>query len=201
GLLLDVAVAFLAERGCVVVMGALPRPVINRPENFLVHRRARVWKHWHRFAYPDARRFEPLLPGANHVAIVLLGENQVRLYPGNALARIDQELRQSVSRKPATFVQFVATFLRDGLNTAFHRDAMRLAEQVQGLFIPEIDAGLQSDAERALGNFLQYLRHLLPYPENFIDPVDVVNASRYQPIHLCEDVIYIALAEFVSKEC
>ena len=65
-----------------------------------------------------------ILPSANLVTLVMIGEDQVRLYPGNPLFGEYEQFRNSLGRQLARLIQFVAARLGDGFNPAFHGDAM-----------------------------------------------------------------------------
>ena len=72
---------------------------------------------------------------------------------------------QPVRGETAVLVEFVATFIGDGFDSAFHRDAVCAAQQVEAVFIPKIDAGLQADANATIGNSSSRRWTLRPTPK------------------------------------
>src|SRR5882724_1870682 len=136
----------------------------------------------------------------NFHAIISLGENQIRLHPGNASSGIDQEFCNAVRAQAAIFVEVFAAFVRDGLHAALNGNAVGAAQQIQSFFIPEIDAGLEANLHRTLGNSFQQAMNVLPNTENFIDEIDVLDPTRNQRIHFLEHCINAALAEFIAKK-
>ena len=73
--------------------------------------------------------------------------------------------------------------MRDGLHAAFHGNAVRAAQKIQGFFIPEIDARLEANLYRTLGDTFKQAMHVLADAENFIDEINVFHAARNQRIH------------------
>src|SRR6266446_7799430 len=82
-LFLNVAVTPRVEFGAIVVVCALPCVIVRwRAESLLVERAAGEWEHRNRLADPNVMRFHPLLPLADHFAIIVLIEDEVGLHPG-----------------------------------------------------------------------------------------------------------------------
>src|SRR5690348_7758535 len=109
-----------------------------------------------------------LLPALNLPAIVMVGENQISLYPRNSGSGIDQQVGNSLRIDAAILAQFFPAFFRDGFNPAFHRDAVSASEQVERFFRPQVDSGLESDLQWPFGNPFQQTADVLAHPENLI---------------------------------
>src|ERR1051326_3595054 len=77
---------------------------------------------------------------------------------------------------------------------------MRAAQQVQRVFIPEIDPGLEADLHRAFRNPLQKAPHIFSHAKNFIDEIDVLDTASNQRVHFLEHRVHAALAKLVAKE-
>ena len=117
----------------------------------------------------------------------------------NMMLCVDQQLRYPIRANPAILVQFIASQLCDGLDPAFHRDAVRATQQIQRLFIPQIDARLEADIHIPLGYPFQQFPNVLSHAKDLIDEVDVVHTSINQPIHFLQHLIHITLAKLVSE--
>src|SRR5713226_1818876 len=126
-------------------------------------------------------------------AIISLRENQIRLHPGNASSSIDQEFCDAVRAHAAILVEVFTAFMRNGFHAALNGDAVGTAEKIKSFFIPEINASLEADLDRALGNSFQQAMNILPNTENFIDEIDVLDPARNQRIHFLENCINAAL--------
>src|SRR5579884_1102754 len=117
-----------------------------------------------------------LLPLPDLVFVVLFREDQVRLYPRNTLLRIDQQLRDPLRVDSAILVQFVAAFLCNGLDPALHRNAVCPSQQIEGLFVPQIDSSLEPNIDVPLRDSFQQPPYVLPNPKNLVDEIDVIDA-------------------------
>src|SRR5438045_877041 len=95
--LLNIAVIFFAEHASVIMVSAFPSLVVRWAEHLRVQWRAWIREHRHRFAHPDAIFLQILLPSANLIAIVMVGKNEVRLHPRDALLCIDQQPGEPLS--------------------------------------------------------------------------------------------------------
>ena len=140
-----------------------------------------------------------VLPCPDLAAVVVLGKNQVCLDPGNSLSCIDQQLRESVRRQLAAFVQFVAAFFGDRFDATLHGYAACVAQEVERFLVPQVDARLQADGDRPLRKLLQQPADVLANSKNFVDPVNVLHAARDQRVNFRQHRFDITLAEFVSK--
>src|SRR5216684_7659337 len=132
--------------------------------------------------------------------IISLGENQICLHPGNASPGIDQKFCNAVRADAAFLVQILSALVRDGFHTALNRDAVRAAKKIKSFFIPEIDARLEADFHRTLGNPFEQAKNIFAHAENLIDEIDILDAARNQRIHFLQHRVNAALAEFVTKE-
>src|SRR5262249_75013 len=146
---LDVAIALIPKFFNAITMGTLPGLIVDGTEDLAIERRARVRKHRYRLADPDTFGLQAILPGTNLRAVVVLRQNQVSLYPGNALAGINQKFRQAICCHPTAFIQLVAAFFRDRLNSAFQRNTVSPAQEIQCFFVPEINTRLKANTDRA----------------------------------------------------
>src|SRR5215472_4532953 len=130
----------------------------------------------------------------------MLGQNQIGLNPGNALARINQQLSNTSGIDAAVFVQLFAALMCDRFNAALHRDAPGAAQQLQRFLVPEIDAGLTTDLYRTFCNLLQQAADVCANSENFVDEINVADAAGDQRIHFPEHGIHAALAKFIAEQ-
>ena len=90
-LVLNVAESLIAKRAQIVVMRALPCMVVGRSESLEVIRGPGKGEHGNRFTYPNLMPAQVFLKLADLSAIVMLGEDEVRLYPRYALACMDKK--------------------------------------------------------------------------------------------------------------
>src|SRR5437764_8303908 len=141
-----------------------------------------------------------LLPLPNLPAVIFICKNQVGLDPGNASPGIDKQLRNPVSAHAAVLVEVFPAFFGDGFDPALHGNAMGPAQQVQSLFIPQVNARLETDFYVPFGDAFQQAKHVLSYSEDLINEVDILHAPADQGIHLLQDRLYMALAEFIAKQ-
>ena len=108
----------------------------------LVARRAREREHGYGLADPDVMRLQVLLPAANLVPVVVLGQDEVGLDPGNAAAGVDEQFGQALGAHAAALVQLVAALVGNRFDAALHGNAVGSAEQVQAFLVPKIDPAL-----------------------------------------------------------
>src|SRR6267142_4921709 len=182
-------------------MGAFPGHVIRRSGKCLgVERTSGKREHGHRLTHPHALRLQIFLPAVNLRTVVALCENQVRLHPGDASASIDQQFCNAIRAHAAIFVQVFTAFMRDGLHAALNGDAVGTAEKVQRFFIPEINARLEANLYRTLSNAFEQALHVLADAKNFIDEINILNATRDQGIHFLENGVDASLAKFITEE-
>ena len=76
---------------------------------------------------------------------------------------------------------------------------MRCAKQVERFFVPEIDTRLQPDGDLAMAQLLQELSHGFSYAEDFVDPIDVIDAAGNHRVHFLQDRAQVAFAELISE--
>ena len=181
-------------------MGAFPGAIVRESPHFQIVGSSREREHGDWFAHPHAVSFQVLLPGANVTALIVLGQDQIALNPWNPGASVDKQFAQPVSAQPAILIELVAALVGDGFNAAFHRDAVGAAQQVEAVFVPEIDARLQADRDLTVGKLLQKAVNIASYPENLIYEVDVRDASRNQGIDFLQNGVHIALAILVAEQ-
>src|SRR5579884_3514476 len=86
------------------------------------------------------------------------------------------------------------------LNPALHRNAMRPAEQVERLLVPQVNARLEADLEIAFRDPFQQAQHIFADAEDLVDEVHVIDAARHQLIDLRQESLNIALAKLVPEE-
>src|SRR4051812_8166166 len=134
-----------------MLVGALPGLVVRRAEGLLIERAAREREHGHGLAHPDIVLLEMLLPLPDVSLGVVLREDEIGLYPGNALSRVDEEIADAIGGHAATFVELIATGVGDGLDAALHADAVRAGEKFEAVFVPEVNAGLAADGDGPFG--------------------------------------------------
>src|SRR6266568_1202730 len=113
-----------------------------------LHVEWRTWEgvHRHRFADPHAVGLHAILPAANLLTIIVLGENKICLHPWNPLARINQQFADPFRTHPAVLVQLVASRVCNRFNAALDGYGVGPPQQIKFLFIPKVDAALESDA-------------------------------------------------------
>ena len=102
--------------------------------------------------------------------------------------------------EPTVLVHFIAAGLADGFDSALERHAMRAAQQLDGLLVPEIDAALEADRQRSFGDFFQQRSNLLANAENLVNEVDVIDAARHEGIDFGKYGADVALAEFIAEQ-
>src|SRR3954468_14140433 len=132
--------------------------------------------------------------------IIVRRLDEICLYPGDVLARVDQERLDTIRGEPAVLVHLVAASFADSFNAALERDAMRAAQQLEGLFVPEIDATLKAYGQRAARDFFQEHAHLLAHAEDFVDEVDVIDAAGQELINFGQYLIQVALAKLIAEQ-
>ena len=171
-----------------------------RAEGGDVLRAAGKREHGHGLTDPDALIFEVALPEGNLEGIVFGGLDQVGLNPGDALACINKELADAIGGDAAVLIHGIAAGVGDGLDAALEGDAVGASEQVERLFIPEIDSGLKTERDGAVGELFKQCTDLLADAEDLVDEVDVVDAASDELIDLGKDLSEVALAVFVTEE-
>src|SRR5262249_41655554 len=139
-------------------------------------------------------------PPANVLSLVVFREDEIGLHPGNPCPGINEQLGKPVCAQPAALVQIVPPLLRDGLNAALHRYAMRSSKQVQSALIPQVNARLQPNGDGTLCQALQQAMKAAADTEDFIDKVDIGHTLRDQPIHFFEHRAHIPFAVLVSEK-
>src|SRR5206468_13014048 len=68
-------------------------------------------------------------------------------------------------------------------------------------FVPNVYSRMQSNGNRPQPQFYKYDFNLFAYPENFVNPVDVVHATVNQVVNFRQHGFDIAFSKFVSKQC
>src|SRR5262249_33055379 len=116
--LLTIALGARAKGCGVIVVGTLPGIIIRHStEGLGIQRAAGIGKHGHGLADPNALPIEIVLPTADLLSIIFLRQHQVSLYPGNAAARQQQQLRDAAGGNAAVLVEPVAAPFADGFDT------------------------------------------------------------------------------------
>ena len=128
------------------------------------------------------------LPEGDLEGVVAGGLDEVGLDPGKALPRVDEQLTDAIGGDAAVLVHGVAAGVGDGLDAALKGDAVGAGEEIEGLFIPEIDAGLEADGDGTGGDGFEQRANLLADAEDLVDEVDVVDAARDELIDLGDDL-------------
>src|SRR5215471_16279679 len=77
---------------------------------------------------------------------------------------------------------------------------MRPAQQVQAVFIPQIDSSLKADFDWPLRHALQQPANVRADAKDFVNEIDVLHAASNQGIDFLENSFHVALAKFVAKE-
>lgn len=97
---------------------------------------------------------------------------------------MDQALGEIVGRGAAALVEGGAAFLRQALDPGLDGDAARRPEEVEQVGLPQVDPGLDPEADIPRD---QRLQKRLLRQEDLVDEVDVGDALRDQPVDLVED--------------
>src|SRR6185437_929155 len=184
-----------------MLVRALPRVIIRRTKALHVIRCAGECEHRHWLTNPNPLLAKVLLEVMHLCAIVMFGQDQIRLHPRHALPRMDEKFSNTFGRDTAILVQFVAAFVGNALDSTFHRDAMRIPEQVETLFIPEINSRLQANGDFPRTEFLQKLAHRPAHAEDFVNPIDVVDTTCNQRVYFLQNRADIAFAKLVAEQC
>src|SRR5215472_7882640 len=100
----------------------------------------------------------------------------------------------------AVLVQLLAAVVADGFDATFHRDAVGVSQQLERIFIPQVNPRLHPDPDRPLGDALQQSPHIPAHTEYFVDEVDVTHAPGHHGIHFSQYGFYTAFTEPVAKE-
>src|SRR5438874_8857929 len=107
-----------------------------------------------------------LLPLTNLPAVIFICENKIGLHPRDARPGINQKFADALGINTAILIQLLAALFGDGLNPAFHGDAVRPAQQIKRLFVPEINPSLESNLYWTLSNAFQQPPHILAHTKN-----------------------------------
>src|SRR5262245_6949696 len=154
-------------------MSPFPGVIVRWTKHVQVVGGAGEGKHRDGIANPYAACLQLILPPANVLSLVVFREDEIGLHPGNPCPGINEQLGKPVCAQPAALVQIVPPLLRDGLNAALHRYAMRSSKQVQSALIPQVNARLQPNGDGTLCQALQQAMKAAADTEDFIDKVDI----------------------------
>src|ERR1051326_6865049 len=113
---------------------------------------------------------------------------------------MDEQLFDARGADAAILVELFAAGFGHRFDSAFNRNAMRAAEQVERLFIPEINAGLKTDVDGPLSNGFEQLQDVFPDAEDLIDEINVINAPRDERLNFRQHRFHAALAKLIPKK-
>jgi hypothetical protein len=74
-----------------------------------------------------------------------------------------------------------------------------LAEQAKTLFVPQINAGLQADSDRAFRQSLQQAADVAADSENLVYELDIIHAASDELVDFLQHGIHTTFTIFVAE--
>ena len=177
-------------------MGPFPgRGVGLAPEPPIIGR-TRVGVERHGVVGPHAAGPQTIAPFRHEPGVVARDLEEVGLDERHGPAGMDQPFGEIFGRHAAALVERRTALDRETLDPGFDRDAARRPQEVEHVRLPEIDAGLDAEFDRA-GHQRFEQRPLRQ--EDLVDEIDVSCALGHEAVDLDQHGVEIALPVFVAK--